>query len=457
MTLTPPGVFKGGLMDLVQVHLKKHVEREKSLAWVDLSTLTEDQGRWLLETRVVSIPVLVRTLIAMHQNGIDAIVVQHREDQAKIRATLEHHPLIGRHLLWAGQERDSRQAPWFHRFCDEGGYVVSPNYLMNGVFLDAFEAQFDRKQASASVVKNNCAGENVFWLAPQTVRELFAKNGKPLAMAVRDISSREVTLQDPEVDGSVIATPADIRRAEKILCKDITRKKGGYLAKRFNEPISLWIAKQCAKFPLISPNFMTLVNTILGVTSAWLVFFGAQRGWYWPVALGAILFYAVDIFDGIDGELARFTFRYSKNGALYDTISDNITLLCFIIACYYAAFMHVKRFWVIGAGIYTVVASLGAVLYLAWFTTRYFGNASLRLYEARFLPMVPKSDGVVRFIEFMKHFYTKDVLCAMLSIPLLLNLPVLIALGAPLVISLMFAGFIYLGFRYAHLLQRPAL
>jgi hypothetical protein len=106
---------------------------------------------------------------------------------------------------------------------------------------------------------------------------------------------------------------------------------------------------------------------------------------------------------------------------------------------------------VFGSGILTILLGIGAVFYLLSFTTRHYGNASLRLYESRYVPKLPKSDGVVRYIHLMKPLYTKDVLAALIAGALLVNLPILIAIFAPLIVMQMFAGFIYCNLRYANL------
>lgn len=48
------------------------------------------------------------------------------------------------------------------------------------------------------------------------------------------------------------------------------------------------------------------------------------------LVLGAILFQAASIFDGVDGEIARATFRTSARGAMLDSVIDAATNLSFI-------------------------------------------------------------------------------------------------------------------------------
>jgi CDP-L-myo-inositol myo-inositolphosphotransferase len=48
---------------------------------------------------------------------------------------------------------------------------------------------------------------------------------------------------------------------------------------------------------------------------------GTQRG----LIVGALLFQAASIFDGVDGEIARATFRTSARGAMLDSLVDAAT------------------------------------------------------------------------------------------------------------------------------------
>jgi CDP-L-myo-inositol myo-inositolphosphotransferase len=56
------------------------------------------------------------------------------------------------------------------------------------------------------------------------------------------------------------------------------------------------------------------------------LFLGHSMGLIW----GAVLFQAASIFDGVDGEIARATFRTSAKGAMLDSVTDAATNLAFI-------------------------------------------------------------------------------------------------------------------------------
>jgi CDP-L-myo-inositol myo-inositolphosphotransferase len=51
----------------------------------------------------------------------------------------------------------------------------------------------------------------------------------------------------------------------------------------------------------------------------------------WALIAGGLLYQAASIFDGVDGEMARATFRSSRPGAAADSLIDMATNLLFIV------------------------------------------------------------------------------------------------------------------------------
>jgi phosphatidylglycerophosphate synthase len=69
-----------------------------------------------------------------------------------------------------------------------------------------------------------------------------------------------------------------------------------------------------------SPNAVTIVSLALGVIAAGLVATG--QWWAWVVA--AVLLQAALAIDCVDGEIARFTRRFSSLGAFLDAVGDRV-------------------------------------------------------------------------------------------------------------------------------------
>jgi phosphatidylglycerophosphate synthase len=69
-----------------------------------------------------------------------------------------------------------------------------------------------------------------------------------------------------------------------------------------------------------SPNAVTAVSLVLGLVAAVLVATGLRWAW----ALAAVLLLAALVVDCVDGEIARFTRRFSPLGAFLDAVGDRV-------------------------------------------------------------------------------------------------------------------------------------
>lgn len=106
-----------------------------------------------------------------------------------------------------------------------------------------------------------------------------------------------------------------------------TRKPGDGIVSRYvNRPISQSISRLLLAIPGVTPFHATMGTAALGTAMALCLLFGGSVG----LILGAILFQAASIFDGVDGEIARATFRTSARGAMLDSVIDAATNLSFI-------------------------------------------------------------------------------------------------------------------------------
>jgi 1L-myo-inositol 1-phosphate cytidylyltransferase / CDP-L-myo-inositol myo-inositolphosphotransferase len=101
--------------------------------------------------------------------------------------------------------------------------------------------------------------------------------------------------------------------------KDETAETDAPLARYVDRNISWRISKRLARTS-ITPNQVTIANTMVGLLSAYL--FAAPS--YWLRLIGSLLFLFSITVDGVDGELARLTMTESKFGGMLDVVTDNI-------------------------------------------------------------------------------------------------------------------------------------
>ena len=101
--------------------------------------------------------------------------------------------------------------------------------------------------------------------------------------------------------------------------KEETAETDAPLARYIDRNFSWRISKRLARTS-ITPNQVTIANTVVGLTSAWM--FASPS--YWMRVLGSLLFLFSIMVDGVDGELARLTMTETKFGGMLDITTDNI-------------------------------------------------------------------------------------------------------------------------------------
>ncbi|HEV2818660.1 MAG TPA: CDP-alcohol phosphatidyltransferase family protein [Allosphingosinicella sp.] len=131
----------------------------------------------------------------------------------------------------------------------------------------------------------------------------------------------EVTIE--RGDGPALPLPSawEIVRA--------TGKPGDGLVSRWlNRPISQRLTLVMLAVPGARPIHVTIANAALALVMFAVTLGGGEAG----LVLGGILFQTASVLDGVDGEMARATFRASKRGATLDSAVDIATNLLFVTA-----------------------------------------------------------------------------------------------------------------------------
>lgn len=111
------------------------------------------------------------------------------------------------------------------------------------------------------------------------------------------------------------------------LLKSAEKASDGFVSRWLNRPISRQISAILLRIPAIRPWHVTLGVGIVAVA----MFLCLLIGTYGGLIAGALLFQAASVLDGVDGEIARVTYRSSVGGALLDTYVDMGTNLAFFL------------------------------------------------------------------------------------------------------------------------------
>lgn len=137
---------------------------------------------------------------------------------------------------------------------------------------------------------------------------------------------------------------ADPRTALQAAAREIVRSTSkpsdGIVSRHCNRPFSQAASGVLLRFTWIRPGHASLLTLLTAVLMLTCLMTGTQGG----LIAGAVLFQIASIVDGIDGEIARATFRSSKAGASLDSIIDAFTNVAFLAGAGYSYLMQGRPF-----------------------------------------------------------------------------------------------------------------
>ncbi len=122
--------------------------------------------------------------------------------------------------------------------------------------------------------------------------------------------------------------------------KEETVETDAPLARYIDRNLSWRISKRLARTS-ITPNQVTIANTMVGLTAAWM--FASPL--YWMRLLGSLLFLFSITVDGVDGELARLTMTETKFGGMLDVTTDNIVHVAIFAGIFFGCYRESGSSW----------------------------------------------------------------------------------------------------------------
>ncbi|MFC5180159.1 CDP-alcohol phosphatidyltransferase family protein [Actinomadura harenae] len=176
-----------------------------------------------------------------------------------------------------------------------------------------------------------------------------------------------VTAQEtvPELVCRRVATPEEAQAAvetaeradeRRVRLRDAVKKNDGWFATYAVSSWSPLLVRTAAWFGL-TPNMVTLVSAGLAALAAFWFGGGTRDG----MVIGAVLFYLAFVFDCVDGQLARYTRRYSKLGAWLDAMLDRAKeymvfagLAAGASAAAWGGSLHVANVWILAVAALTL-------------------------------------------------------------------------------------------------------
>jgi phosphatidylglycerophosphate synthase len=202
--------------------------------------------------------------------------------------------------------------------------------------------------AAARVVRGLAqAGAGEIWLTIGDGRPLAAATLEDIERLRGMMQVRVVAPAEAPADLPAAAAPAMDAMA---ILRGTTKPGDGIVSRYFNRPISQRISWVVLAIPGARPIHATIAAALFALV----MFFGVLEGGKAWLVLGGILFQAASVLDGVDGEMARATFRATDFGKTLDSAIDMATNFLFVLALtlhlgrHGPPYIHWLGFWSIG-------------------------------------------------------------------------------------------------------------
>lgn len=150
----------------------------------------------------------------------------------------------------------------------------------------------------------------------------------------------------------------DVKNASMTKSKE-NEAKTSYFAYYVGRPISYLVAIPFLALR-VSPNIITLWSIVFSVLGFFLVAFSND---IYTRIFGALSFFAWNILDGVDGNVARYTKTYSRSGDILDTLGGYLTM-SFIILSMGVAAQKTCDFLIVDSYELIVVSAISAIFLL---------------------------------------------------------------------------------------------
>jgi hypothetical protein len=176
---------------------------------------------------------------------------------------------------------------------------------------------------------------------------------------------------------------------DRLVLDSAVKTNDGFFTTFFVSPYSRFIARWCARRGF-TPNQVTTASLLLGVLAA----AGFATGERWAMIAAAVVLQFSFTLDCVDGQLARYTRRFSRLGAWLDSIFDRTKEYAVFAGLAIGAAANGDGVWLL-AGCAMALQTVRHMIYVG------FRDALQRVFEAPQPPIEQPSDrlGAPKTIE----------------------------------------------------------
>jgi len=151
--------------------------------------------------------------------------------------------------------------------------------------------------------------------------EAIPAEALPDAATITALLAGRAPLLPPPADAD-----AALHRAGRQIIRATAKPGDGIVSRHLNRPLSQAASALLLRFSWVRPGHATALTAAIALAMFACLVSGTLAG----LVAGAVLFQLASVADGIDGEIARATFRTSARGAAWDSAVDAATNLGFL-------------------------------------------------------------------------------------------------------------------------------
>jgi len=327
-----------------------------------------------------------RLIITAQRAGIKRFSIIIEKGNTSLKNLLVNDKRIESHIEWhpLGTPANLSSTP---SLILQSNLVTTPsalsNLIKNKVNQDEILLLMDQSQDAWLKSKGDRI-EDIFLRGGKAVGAFMA-SGKLLEKSIMDsmdlkswvqeLISRDRVKFTNFSDGYWMRLTSDEKSAkiaEDLLFSHVGKTMTGWISKNINSKISLRLSRYLIRTPL-SPNMISILINIIGMLCG--PFYAVGH----PV-WGAVFLQVATVLDRCDGEVARIKLMETKRGQWVDTISDQLTILSFIVGVTIGYYSITKSPLVLVFGALDLGIFIFFLIWSFYFLYRYTNSGSLVSY-----------------------------------------------------------------------------
>jgi phosphatidylglycerophosphate synthase len=351
-----------------------------------------------------SLPQIKRLIITAQRAGIDHFTIITEDRDSPLRDLLANDNRIESSIDWATikEQIDFKDIPYLIL---QSNLLTTPEALSNFIDTDVdkddililtdtsddpwIKTDEDRVEEIAS---NGGKAVGAFIASGELLKKSFSDS-----KSLKDIVSERVEkgkAEYKEFSGKYWMRLSDdkdsAKKAEDLIFNYVGKTATGWISRRINSKFSLPTSRLLVKTPL-TPNMISIGINIIGSLCG--IFYAIGH----PV-IGALFMHIATVLDRCDGEVARVKLMETKKGQWVDTVSDQFTVLSFLLGVPVGYYLISDKPIALVLGGINVSIFLFFVIWSFYFLTRYTNSGSLVTYFEVDKLVEPQKTSFVRKI-----------------------------------------------------------